>query len=308
LPVFISYSHEDAKFAHKLGLHLVRNNAHVWIDEWELNVGDSILARVQCAIQESSALLILLSKASVQSEWCKKELSAGLMRELDEKRVLVLPVLLEDCEMPIFLREKMYADFRTNFDVGLRKLVDALLKVTSLEQSRIVSGTGHIDWSEDWGYEGGRFRMDFTLVEHWDMFPFTLLTQISLRGNDALTRRYDEYKKAGLGWLGRLAIVEELAAVAASVDIKILLEDAKPKTERHLLVEEKTKTEYRIIITSRRMGEDNGKDQLVNVGNYLRQIRDYVRQGSRKPTPEETARLRQILAPSDAARPGRRKK
>src|ERR1700721_1884985 len=28
LPVFISYSHEDATFAHKLGVHLVRNNAH----------------------------------------------------------------------------------------------------------------------------------------------------------------------------------------------------------------------------------------------------------------------------------------
>src|SRR5271163_1970376 len=99
---------------------------------WPVALGGGV-GRVQSAIQESSALLILLSKASVQSEWCKKELNAGLMRELDEKRVLVLPVLLEDCEMPIFLREKMYADFRTNFDVGLRKLVDALLKVTSLE-------------------------------------------------------------------------------------------------------------------------------------------------------------------------------
>ncbi len=102
------------------------------------------------------------------------------MRELDEKRVLVLPVLLEDCEIPIFLREKMYADFRTSFDVGLKNLVDALLKVTNLDQGRIMSGTGHIDWSEDWGYRGDLFGMTFTLVEHWAKFPFTVLTQISL--------------------------------------------------------------------------------------------------------------------------------
>jgi hypothetical protein len=93
LPVFIRYSHPDAKFANKLTAHLVKHNTHVWIDSWELNVGDSILTHVQEAIQESSALLIILSKASVNSAWCRKELNAGVMRELDEKRVLVLPVL-----------------------------------------------------------------------------------------------------------------------------------------------------------------------------------------------------------------------
>jgi hypothetical protein len=100
MPVFISYSHEDKMFVDKLAAHLVKHNAHVWLDRWELNVGDSILNRVQQAIQDSDALLIVLSKTSVTSEWCKKELNAGLMRELDEKRVLVLPVLVENCEPP----------------------------------------------------------------------------------------------------------------------------------------------------------------------------------------------------------------
>src|SRR5689334_13514321 len=101
MPVFISYSHADKMFVDKLAAHLVKHNTHVWLDRWELNVGDSILNHVQQAIQESDALLIVLSKTSVASEWCKKELNAGLMRELDEKRVLVLPVLMENCEIPI---------------------------------------------------------------------------------------------------------------------------------------------------------------------------------------------------------------
>jgi hypothetical protein len=188
LPVFISYAHSDAKFANKLAAHLVKNNAHVWIDTWELNVGDSILTHVQQAIQELSALLIVLSKKSVESEWCKKELNAGLMRELDEKRVLVLPLLLETCEVPMFLREKMYADFRMNFDVGLSSLVDALLRITNTDQGRIADGASHIDWAEDWGYDGSLLRMNYTLVEFWDKFPFTVLTQISLACNEVLTR------------------------------------------------------------------------------------------------------------------------
>jgi len=232
LPVFISYSHADAAFANKLAAHLVKNNAHVWIDSWELNVGDSILAHVQKAIQESSALLIILSKVSVESAWVKKELNAALMRELDEKRVLVLPVLLEDCDVPMFLREKMYADFRTSFDVGLSKLVDALLRVTNADQGRIASANSHIDWAEDWGYENGLLRMDYTLVEFWDGFPFTVLTQISLWCNDALTHKYAEYRKADLERMGRLAITEGLADIAASADIRILLQDQHPQMEK----------------------------------------------------------------------------
>ena len=154
MPIFISYSHTDAAFVNKLAAHLVKRNAHVWVDSWELNVGDSILGRVQEAIQESSALLIVLSKASVASEWCKKELSAGLMRELDEKRVVVLPVLIENCDMPVFLREKMYADFRTNFDVGLKALVEAVSRVTNTDQGRLTSGSVHTDWAETWGLRG----------------------------------------------------------------------------------------------------------------------------------------------------------
>jgi hypothetical protein len=140
MPIFISYSHADKAFVNKLASNLVKHDAHVWVDTWELNVGDSILDRVQEAIRDSSALLIVLSKASVASEWCKKELSAGLMRELDEKRVVVLPVLVEDCEIPVFLREKMYADFRKDFKTGLKALVEAVARVTKIDQGRLKAG------------------------------------------------------------------------------------------------------------------------------------------------------------------------
>jgi hypothetical protein len=153
MPVFISYSHADKAFVDKLAANLVKHNAHVWLDRWELNVGDSILNHVQQAIQDSDALLIVLSKTSIASEWCKKELNAGLMRELGEKRVLVLPVLVEDCEISIFLREKMYADFRGKFADGLKPLVEALARVTNPDQGRIRADEWNIDWAETWRYD-----------------------------------------------------------------------------------------------------------------------------------------------------------
>ena len=71
------------------------------------------------------------------------------MRELDEKRVVVLPVLVEDCEIPLFLREKMYADLRTDFNSGFHKVLDAIAKVTNADQGRLEQDEGTVDWSED---------------------------------------------------------------------------------------------------------------------------------------------------------------
>ena len=229
MPIFISYSHADKTFVDKLAISLIKHDANMWVDTWELNVGDSILNRVQEAIQDSSALLIVLSKASVASEWCKKELSAGLMRELDEKRVVVLPVLVEDCEMPVFLREKMYADFRRDFNGGLKALVEAVARVTKIDQGRLKSGASQIDWSETWGYADGSFQIDYTLVESHPDWPFTLLTEISISCDEGATKRYEQYEELGLGWFGRADITEALCEFATKERIEMTLTDQHPQ-------------------------------------------------------------------------------
>ena len=295
MPVFISYSHADKTFVDMLAAHLVKRNAHVWVDSWELNVGDSIIGRVQEAIQDSSALLVILSKASVQSEWCKKELSAGLMRELDEKRVVVLPVLLEDCDIPIFLREKMYADFRKDFDKGVSAVVDAIAKVTNSDQGRIHTGSGNMDWAEDWVFHDGLFILNFTIIESSPDWPFTLLTEVTLHCNEVVTRRYQKYVDAGLDWLGRRVVTEALADLADAKDIRLLLENQFPAIQEACLVDPHRGAEYNVVIRCRRLGEDNGKDQLVNISNYLRGIRDFMTHVSRKATKEEVARLKVLL-------------
>ena len=298
MPVFISYSHADSAFVNVLAANLVKRNAHVWVDTWELNVGDSMLDKVQLAIQDSSALLVILSQASVASEWCRKELNAGLMRELDEKRVVVLPVRVDDCAIPTFLREKMYADFRTNFDQGLKSLVEGIAKVTNLDQGRIQEGNSATDWAEDWGYEGRFFRMTYTLVQSSSEMKFTLLTEVVVRCNAPVTSRYKEYVDAGLDWMGRMVVTEALAELADArvEDLRVILDDQYPKVIESRLQDTKTAAAYDITIKCRRLGEDNGKDQLINVSAYLRQIRDHGRQAARKPTTDELRRLKVLVA------------
>ena len=296
MAIFISYSHADKEFVDELATRLVQNNAHVWVDSWELNVGDSLIDKVQSAVQDAGALLVILSKASVESSWCRKELNAGLVRELEEKTVIVLPVLKEDCKIPPFLKEKMYADFRSNFEEGFKGLLAAVAKITNTEQGRIKAGNTNTDWAETWGYQGSLFHLEWELVETSTDSAFTILTTISVLCNQAATRRYKEYADEGIGWIGRMIISDTLVLLTEEQEIHLLLEDARPKIVHYGLKDGASDVVYDITIRSRRMGEDNGKDQLVRVSNYLRLIGEYVRSLSRPPNLEEKAIVARILA------------
>ena len=295
MPIFISYSRNDRDFVDKLAANLVANKAWVWVDRWELKVGDSLISKIQEAIQEASALLVVLSKASVASEWCKKELTAGLVRELEEKRVIVLPVLLEDCQIPLFLRDKLYADFREDFDEGLRSVLDATAKVTSEARGRIESPESFTDWALDWYDEEGLFCMRITLVEHVKANPYSVLSEVIVKANEVATRRYRQYVSADLGWFGRNLIIEIMGELGDKEKIFVLLEDQFPKERSFGLGDPKNGASYDIKTKTRLLGEDNGSDVLVNLGGQLGVIRDTVRLRSRKFTDGESVKVAAIL-------------
>ncbi|MUG31053.1 toll/interleukin-1 receptor domain-containing protein [Aeromonas salmonicida] len=296
MPVFISYSHSDKKKVDEIAAHLVKNRANVWVDTWELNVGDSILNRVQEAVESSGALLIMLSKASVKSEWCKKELTAGLMRELSEKRVVVLPVLIEDCEIPLFLRDKMYADFRTDFNFGLQAVLDGIAKVINSDQGRILDEDGYSDWAVDWGYHNDLFHMRFTIVHCAKSAPLTFITEVRVLCNEVGTRRYKEYESAGLDWIGRNVFAEMLFDIGEKEDIRLILNSQLPQEQKITSIDKKTDMVFEIHISSRKMGDDNGKDQLIDISEYLKGIRHYIRSVSRQPTSVESQKMIQIMS------------
>lgn len=128
--VFLSHSHQDKSFARKLARAL-RNHGHiVWIDEAEILVGDSLVRKIEEGLDKVDYVVAVLSAASVASEWVRKELDAAMSREIWSKRVVVLPVLLEDVDLPLFLRGKRYADFREShrFDTGVADLLARLGK------------------------------------------------------------------------------------------------------------------------------------------------------------------------------------
>ena len=276
MPVFISYSHQDKDFAENLAKQLVVQNVHVWIDRWELSVGDSIVQRIQDAVEGASALLVVLSEASVNSEWCQQELSAGILRELEEQRVIVLPVLKEDCEIPLFVRGKLYADFRTNFDDGLRLVVESIAKTTNAYLARTTEPDFHTDWSVDWYSIDEEFFLRFTFVEHGHDVPYTVLTDMTIMLSAGAKLRYDRIEAEQSGDMARVDVVDALLKfMEQRDDLRMLLEDQFEKEEGGAFVSEHG-DRYAIRIRSRRLGEDTGLDILVNRTGLIRQVHRHM--------------------------------
>lgn len=127
--VFLSHNVRDKRFARRLGSALADNGVRVWIDEAELKVGDSLLERISEGIRDMQYLGVILSPNSVDSNWVQKEVSMAMTQEITNARVQVLPILYKDCRTPLFLQDKLYADFRNPamFHSSLAKLLDRVL-------------------------------------------------------------------------------------------------------------------------------------------------------------------------------------
>jgi len=124
--LFMSYSHSDAEFASRLATDLLQARFSVWLDTWEIAVGESIAARVGEAIAACDYLVAILSTASVASAWVREELDAAHVVGIESGGTVILPALLEDCAVPAMLRAKKYADFRRSYKRGLATLLESI--------------------------------------------------------------------------------------------------------------------------------------------------------------------------------------
>ena len=269
MPVFISYSHADREFVEKIAAGLVRANVHVWVDRWELQLGDSIIDKIQKALADASVLLIMLSKSSVASEWCKKGLNAGLIRELEERRVVTIPVILDDCEVPLFLRDKYHADFRNDFDQELKRLQDSLLKYTDISLNRVENLKYHIDWAIDHGIIDDHVFINVDSISFSKEHEYSVLCNIMVVGNSKATALYKLAHSKGEACAFIDEFVSILLKMSPRPDFHVLLDSNLPQHRRITAEDPRLGYAFEISISARRLGINNGFDLLFDYGSIL---------------------------------------
>lgn len=123
---FLSHSSDDKPFIRRLASDLKASGIQVWLDEWSIKVGDSIPEKISQGLAESDYFLFAASRNSVRSEWVKRELNSALLKEVEKRAVSVLPLKLDDCELPLIIQDKKYANFSESYKRGLSELLLAM--------------------------------------------------------------------------------------------------------------------------------------------------------------------------------------
>lgn len=124
--VFLSHSSKDKVFVRQLAEDLNAMGHQPWLDEWEIKVGECIVTKVEGGIENADFVVLVMTPNAVESGWVDREWKAKYWTEIEARKTQVLPVLLQDCKVPLLLHTRKYADFRTRYPLGFHQLVEAI--------------------------------------------------------------------------------------------------------------------------------------------------------------------------------------
>ena len=117
--MFISYSHGDIDTVKEFVLHLSVGEFDLWIDEKDISVGDYYTTKIFSAIHGTDYYVIFVSKNSVNSRWVQAELDFAVREKIERNRLVIIPIRIDDTEMPVLLGGMDYIDYLdARFSVG----------------------------------------------------------------------------------------------------------------------------------------------------------------------------------------------
>ncbi|NNK87159.1 MAG: toll/interleukin-1 receptor domain-containing protein [Flavobacteriaceae bacterium] len=119
--IFVSYSSKDRPFATSLTNKLKELGAEVWIDQDGIGLGTNWDNSIEDALETSNILLLLISSTAVASGNVQDEVSI-----FKEEGKRIVPIMIEQCELPMRWKRMQYADFTSTPEKAMRRVLDAL--------------------------------------------------------------------------------------------------------------------------------------------------------------------------------------
>ncbi|GAA0134941.1 hypothetical protein YSY43_17810 [Paenibacillus sp. YSY-4.3] len=150
--IFLSHTSIDKPFVEKLARDLKRIGVNVWFDKWEIKIGDSITWKIEEGIRENEYLGLVLSPEALNSEWVKSEIGAAWVKQMQSKKVFVLPIYYRDCNIPLFLADRKFVDFRFEYEDGFSELASIFgieeTEAITQDNWRKFSKSRKVNWKE----------------------------------------------------------------------------------------------------------------------------------------------------------------
>ncbi len=287
--VFVCHNNEDKPTAERIAKEIVKAGHEAFFDKWDIRPGDSLIEKISEGISGASYLLVLLSKNSVKSNWVKKELEIALSRQIKDKHIKIIPCLLEDCDIPIFLEPIAYADFRTSFESGIEKLLSAITQVDAVASGRLKKGEEA--WIHDWAIEHalpdpntGIYSVRFVILSWYGTEEYSCYYFIECFAGHKLSQRMEQYPDhLNFGrlmfFLSSIGIQLEETIEQFGKDIGVFLPDADEHMVTLNLREHETeKPILNIEMRARRLGNLGEKATMLYIGRFMIEfVDDYLK-------------------------------
>jgi hypothetical protein len=125
--VFLSHNHKDKDFVRRLASDIESHGIRVWLDEAEMKIGDSLIQKIREGIDNVDYFAVVLSNNSVKAPWVENELDVAMSYQIAGK-IKILPIILEEVELPSFLVGKLYCNFSKfeAYNIELKRLITSM--------------------------------------------------------------------------------------------------------------------------------------------------------------------------------------
>lgn len=120
--VFISYSHKDKERVSLFASLMANNGFDIWMDVKNISLGESIVSAVAEALNNADIYMLFISHNSNKSPWVVEELNIALTHSIEKKKPRIIPVLLDDCQIPSVLSGRLYLDAQKSIQAALTQL------------------------------------------------------------------------------------------------------------------------------------------------------------------------------------------
>jgi TIR domain len=132
--VFVSHASEDKeRFVLEFATKLRNNGIDAWLDKWEMLPGDSLVEKIfEEGLKEAQAVIIVLSKYSVNKPWVKEELNTSVVNKIS-KGTRIIPVVLDQCEVPESLKSTVWERVKdtNDYQESLDRIIASIFGIIS---------------------------------------------------------------------------------------------------------------------------------------------------------------------------------
>jgi TIR domain len=148
---FLSHAHSDKAIVDHLYAWLSETaEIPIWYDAHNLPASATIATELADAISQCRSMLIVLSKQSVTSGWVAEEYNAAIGQRTQYKEYRIIPVLIEECEIPGFLRATKWIEMRDE-SLDLRTANELVTGLYYDDKALKLENTWDIYISRSWG-------------------------------------------------------------------------------------------------------------------------------------------------------------